>query len=97
MHQRSTESRFFIGIQVAHLGPTVGGFSGRSRATEAYLRTSGVPYVILRNDWYTENYADFIAPSLARGVLMGSAGAGRICSAARRLCKGGSSESHDGA
>ncbi len=27
------------------------------RATEKLLASSGVPYVLLRNSWYTENYA----------------------------------------
>ena len=53
------------------------------RATEAMLAASGVPYVLLRNGWYTENYAASIPPALAHGVFLGSAGEGRIASAAR--------------
>jgi NAD(P)H dehydrogenase (quinone) len=53
------------------------------RATEAALKTSGVPYTILRNGWYTENYTGSIPGALAAGAFLGSAGDGRISSATR--------------
>ncbi len=51
--------------------------------TEAELKASGLPYVNLRNGWYTENYTGTIAPALAHGAFVGSAGSGRIAAAAR--------------
>ncbi|WP_256853112.1 SDR family oxidoreductase [Pantoea sp. Fr+CA_20] len=54
------------------------------RATEAMLAASGMPYALLRNGWYTENYAASIAPALAHHVFLGAAGEGRISSAARQ-------------
>ena len=53
------------------------------RRTELVLAASGVPFVILRNGWYTENYAASIPMALEHGALFGSAGQGRISSAAR--------------
>ncbi|MGE9550910.1 SDR family oxidoreductase [Erwinia amylovora] len=53
------------------------------RDTEAALKASGVPYVLLRNGWYTENYAASIAPALAHNAFIGSAEDGRISSAPR--------------
>ncbi len=53
------------------------------RDTEALLRASGVPFVILRNGWYTENYMAMVPAALAHGTLAGAAGTGRIASAAR--------------
>lgn len=53
------------------------------RQTEALLRASGVPHVILRNGWYTENYTGSIAGALAGGAFIGSAGDGKISGAAR--------------
>lgn len=53
------------------------------RATEAELKASGIPYTILRNGWYTENYTGSIPGALAGGAFLGSAGAGRISSALR--------------
>lgn len=51
--------------------------------TEALLRASGVPFVLLRNGWYTENYLASVPAALQHGVVLGSAGDGRIASAAR--------------
>ncbi|CAB3746131.1 SDR family oxidoreductase [Paraburkholderia solisilvae] len=51
--------------------------------TETLLQASGLPFALLRNGWYTENYAATIAAAVERGVLAGSAGDGRISSAAR--------------
>jgi len=53
------------------------------RATEADLKASGVPYTILRNGWYTENYTGSIPGALAAGAFIGSAGDARISSATR--------------
>ena len=52
-------------------------------ATEIALKESGIPYTLLRNGWYTENYTGSIPGALAGGALAGSAGNGKISSAAR--------------
>jgi NAD(P)H dehydrogenase (quinone) len=59
------------------------GLAGEHQETEALLRESGLPHVLLRNGWYSENYAAGVPAALAHGVLLGSAGSGRIASAAR--------------
>lgn len=51
--------------------------------TETVLKESGVPYVILRNSWYNENYMTGIPVALEYGAVMGCAGEGKIASAAR--------------
>jgi len=53
------------------------------RRTEADVEASGIPFTILRNGWYTENYTGSIAGALAGGAFIGSAGDGKISSAAR--------------
>jgi NAD(P)H dehydrogenase (quinone) len=53
------------------------------RATEAELHASGIPFTILRNGWYTENYTGSIGGALAGGAFLGSAREGRIASASR--------------
>lgn len=52
-------------------------------ATEKLLKESGLAVTLLRNGWYTENYTASAGAAVDRGALMGSAGAGRIASAAR--------------
>ncbi len=59
------------------------GLAAEHAATEAYLRESGLPHVLLRNGWYTENYLASVPPALQHCAFIGSAGEGRISSAAR--------------
>lgn len=51
--------------------------------TENEIKASGIPFTILRHGWYTENYTGSIGNVLESGVLVGSAGEGKISSAAR--------------
>ena len=53
------------------------------KATEDMLRESGVPFVLLRNGWYLENYTEQLQGTLAQGALAGSAGEGKVSGAAR--------------
>lgn len=53
------------------------------KETEALIKASGLPYAILRNGWYTENYLASVPTALQHGVLIGSAANGKISSAAR--------------
>ena len=53
-------------------------------ATEGLLKSSGIPFTILRNGWYTENYGGSISTALSTGAFYGSAGNGRISSAPRK-------------
>ena len=57
--------------------------AGEHFATERAVKASGIPFTILRNGWYTENYIGSISSALATGAVLGSAGTGRISSAAR--------------
>ncbi|BBE51292.1 Quinone oxidoreductase 2 [Ferriphaselus amnicola] len=59
------------------------GLAAEHLATETLLRTSGIPFVLLRNGWYTENYTAGIPTALSLGSVYGCAGGGRIASAAR--------------
>ncbi|MCG3101636.1 SDR family oxidoreductase [Enterobacter sp. DRP3] len=60
-----------LGLHVEHI------------ATEKALAESGVPYALLRNGWYTENYLASAPPALEHGVFIGAAGEGKIASATR--------------
>ncbi len=68
---------------VLHADTSPLGLAGEHRDTEALLQNSGVPFVLLRNGWYTENYTASIPAALAHRTLIGSAGEGRVASAAR--------------
>ncbi|MEU1177278.1 SDR family oxidoreductase [Streptomyces sp. NPDC005820] len=53
------------------------------RATEKALTSSGVPYALLRNGWYHENYTEQLAPVLEHNAVVTAAGEGRVSSASR--------------
>ena len=52
--------------------------------TEIALQAGGVPFTIVRNNWYTENYAQALAQARLTGEVVASAGDGRVASAPRR-------------
>lgn len=53
------------------------------QASEALLAQSGLPFVLLRNSWYIENYTARLAAVLEQGAIFGSAGEGRVSAATR--------------
>ncbi|MCU7366659.1 SDR family oxidoreductase [Pantoea stewartii] len=76
--------KFIAYTSLLHADKSPLSLGAEHRATEALLAASGVPYALLRNGWYTENYAASIAPALAHHAFLGAAEQGRIASAARR-------------
>ena len=68
---------------VLHADRSPLGLAEDHRQTEALLTRSGVPFVLIRNGWYTENYMASVPAALAHDALLGAAGEGRIASAAR--------------
>ncbi|HEY8699451.1 MAG TPA: SDR family oxidoreductase [Arthrobacter sp.] len=68
---------------IANADTTTMKLAGEHQATEAILKDSGVPFAILRNGWYLENYTDQLAGTLAQGALAGSAGEGKVSAASR--------------
>ena len=89
-HQNVIDAAKKAGIQllvytsVLHADNSVLGLAEEHRLTEKALAESGVSYVVLRNGWYTENYAASIPMAVEHGVFLGSAQNGRISSAARQ-------------
>jgi NAD(P)H dehydrogenase (quinone) len=53
------------------------------RATEDMLKASGIPFALLRNGWYFENYTAQLPVVLSHDAFIGSAGTGRIAAASR--------------
>ncbi len=53
------------------------------RVSEEAVRDSGVAFALLRNSWYLENYTGTLEETLERGVVIGSAGEGRVSAATR--------------
>jgi len=59
------------------------GLAAEHKETESLIRASGVPFTLLRNSWYSENYTAGILGILTQGAVYGCAGAGRVAAAAR--------------
>ncbi len=53
------------------------------KATERALRDSGITFTILRNNWYTENYASALATAAVSGTYADSTRGGLVGSASR--------------
>ncbi len=51
--------------------------------TEALIKTSGIPAVILRNGWYSENYTEALNTALQTGLVVGAANEGKFATATR--------------
>ena len=68
---------------IANAGSTDMQLAAEHEATEAALAESGLPFTLLRNGWYLENYTDQLGTYLQHGAVLGSAGDGRVSAAAR--------------
>ena len=53
------------------------------KATEEAIAASGVPAVLLRNNWYIENYAADVSRAASTGIIAASVGDGRVAGATR--------------
>ncbi|MDH4992354.1 SDR family oxidoreductase [Aquamicrobium lusatiense] len=66
-----------------HANRATSGLADDHKSTEASLRASGQPFVLLRHGWYTENHTPSVHTALQYGAVIGSAGEGRFSSATR--------------
>jgi len=80
---KSAGIKWLVYTSLLHADSTTINLAGEHLETEKLLKDSGVDYTILRNGWYTENYTGSIQGALAGGAFIGSAGSGKISSAAR--------------
>ncbi|WP_321322050.1 SDR family oxidoreductase [Labilibaculum sp.] len=75
--------KWIVYTSLLHADTSTLNLAGEHLATEKALKVSGIDYTILRNGWYTENYAASIGGAIAGGAFIGSADNGKISSAAR--------------
>lgn len=74
---------FIAYTSVLHADTSPLGLAAEHIETENMLAASGIPYALLRNGWYSENYLASAPPALEHGVFLGAAGDGKIASATR--------------
>lgn len=68
---------------IANAGSTGLQLAAEHEATELALEESGLPFTLLRNGWYLENYTDQLGSYVQHGAVLGSAGEGRVSAATR--------------
>ena len=76
--------KWIVYTSLLHADKSTISLAGEHLETEAALKQSGIPFTILRNGWYTENYGGTIPGAIAGGALLGSAGDGKISAASRK-------------
>ncbi len=68
---------------VLHADTSKIGLAAEHLTTEDLLKASGLPFTLLRNSWYIENYTATLAQTIAQQVILGSAGTGQVAAATR--------------
>ncbi|WP_156726462.1 SDR family oxidoreductase [Streptomyces apocyni] len=88
-HQAVIDAARAAGVALLAYTSVLGGpaadfqLAAEHQVTERAILDSGLPYALLRNGWYHENYTANLAPVLEHGAVVASAGEGRVASAAR--------------
>lgn len=88
-HQAAVEAAKKAGVEhlvytsILHADTSRMALAEEHLATERIIRASGLPFTLLRNGWYLENYTENLGPALQYGALMGAAKEGRIAGATR--------------
>lgn len=80
---RAADAKLLVYTSALHADSARFRLAAEHKATEEMLRASGVPFAILRNGWYIENYTENLGPALEHGAIVGSAGEGRVAAASR--------------
>ncbi|MFE9008315.1 SDR family oxidoreductase [Streptomyces sp. NPDC007875] len=88
-HQAVVDAAKEAGVALLAYTSVLGGpaadftLADEHQVTEKAITDSGLPYALLRNGWYNENYTENLAPVLEHGAVVGAAGEGRVASASR--------------
>jgi NAD(P)H dehydrogenase (quinone) len=80
---KATGVHRIVYTSILHADTTTNPLAPDHKATEAYLVASGLEYALLRHGWYTENYTRTVETAEQSGVILTSAGQGRVSSASR--------------
>lgn len=76
--------KWIVYTSLLHADTSTISLAAEHLATEQVLIASGIPFTILRNGWYSENYLGSLAGALQTGAFTGSAGDGKISAATRQ-------------
>ena len=74
---------FIAYTSILNAQDTVMKLAAEHKATEDVLAASGVPFALLRNGWYWENFLNDLAGVIERGAVVGAGADGKVAGAAR--------------
>ncbi|MBN9350721.1 MAG: SDR family oxidoreductase [Chitinophagaceae bacterium] len=80
---REAGVKWIVYTSLLHADTSTLGLASSHVNTEKAMKESGIPFTILRNGWYTENYMGSVPAAIKSKILYGCAGDGRVSSAAR--------------
>jgi|SRR5690625_3219992 len=80
---KDADIKWIVYTSLLHADTTTINLGEEHVVTEKALKESGIPVTILRNGWYTENYAASVPMALESGAVLGSAEDGKISAATR--------------
>lgn len=80
---KKADISWIVYTSLLHADTTSINLGEEHKITEKELKESGIPFTILRNGWYTENYNASIPMAIDSGAVFGSAEEGKISSATR--------------
>jgi|WetSurMetagenome_2_1015567.scaffolds.fasta_scaffold00220_16 NAD(P)H dehydrogenase (quinone) len=68
---------------LSHADTSISPLAPEHKGTEEIIKRSEIPFVILRNNWYTENYLNDVKTAKATGAIQAAVGTGKVSSASR--------------
>lgn len=77
------KTKKLIYTSVTEADTTANPVAPEHKVTESAIKASGLPFIIARNNWYTENFAPDVTTARETGVLVANAGLGKVASASR--------------
>lgn len=80
---KQSSIKWIVYTSLLHADTSSIGLAAEHLESEKMIRDLGIPFTFLRNGWYTENYTGAVPGAIRGGVLLGSAGNGKISGAAR--------------
>jgi len=80
---KEAKVKLLVYTSVLHADTSPMKLAEEHKQTEDYIRSSGVPFVLLRNGWYVENFTMNYESWLAHGAVIGAWQGGKISAAAR--------------
>lgn len=75
--------KLIVYTSISNADDSVSPLAPEHKATEKMIKESGIPFVFMRNNWYTENYTQDVALAGKTGVIEAATGTGKVASASR--------------